>query len=189
MRGALNKEKDKCLEEEFGLFADLETKLKVTKKDLELASKRKSIIIDTNVLLDEPNIIEIIGNNQTIVFSGKVIDELDFLKTKPDLEEKAYKAIRNIKRHQSDKNISFNFGKVELLPDDFDKKSPDNKIISVLIQYKRKNPILLTNDNGMHLKAKMLDIPAKTINELKTILDLSKSQIKNRSNKKYKVRK
>jgi len=92
----LSREKDKCLEEEHKLFLDLETKLKIAKKDIEIASKRKSIIIDTNILLEEPRIIEIIGQYQTIVFSGKVIDELDNLKMKPALKDKAQSAIRSI---------------------------------------------------------------------------------------------
>jgi len=174
LESQLNREKDKCLEEEYLLFSNLETKLKASKKDIEIASKRKSIIIDTNILLEEPQIIEIIGHHQIIVFSGKVIDELDNLKMKPALKDKAQKAIRSIHKHQQDKNIRFNTSKLENLPSDFNKKSPDNIILSVALQYSKRNPILLTNDKGMNIKAKTLEIPAKTINELKAILDLSK---------------
>ncbi len=49
LESQLNWEKDKCLEEEHQLFLNLETKLKTSKKDIEIASKRKSIIIDTNL--------------------------------------------------------------------------------------------------------------------------------------------
>jgi PIN domain len=183
LENQLNGEKLKCLEEEHKLFLDLETKLKIAKKDIEIASKRKSIIIDTNILLEEPLIIEVIGQHQTIVFSGKVIDELDNLKIKPALKDKAQNAIRNIHKHQQDKNIRFNTSKLENLPSDFNKKSPDNIILSVALQYLKRNPILLTNDKGMNIKAKLLDIPAKTINELKAILDLSKIAYSNKNNK------
>jgi rRNA-processing protein FCF1 len=174
LESQLIKEKNRCLEEEYKLFLDLETKLKTSKKDIEIASKRKSIIIDTNILLEEPQIIEIIGQHQTIVFSGKVIDELDNLKMKSALKDKAQEAIRSIHKHQQDKNIRFNTSKLDNLPSDFNKKSPDNIILSVALQYLKRNPILLTNDKGMNIKAKTLGIPAKTINELKAILDLSK---------------
>jgi len=184
LENQLNKEKDKCLEEEYVLFVDLETKLKTSKKDIEIASRRKSIIIDTNILLEEPNIIEIIGQHQTIVFSGKVIDELDNLKIKPALKDKAQNAIRSIYKHQQDKNIRFNTSKLDNLPSDFDKRSPDNIILSVALQYLKKNPILLTNDKGMNIKAKTLEIPAKTIAELKDILELSKTVHSNKNNKK-----
>ena len=47
---------------------------------------------------------------------------------------------------------------VELLPDDFNKKSPDNNILTVALKYKNDNPILLTSDNGLQVKAKVLGI-------------------------------
>lgn len=185
----IEKEKEKCLDEEFTLFVELEAKLKITKKDIEIASQRKSIIIDTNILLEEPNIIEIIGQQQTIIFSGKVIDELDNLKVKPDLKDKAQNAIRNIHKHRQDKNIRFNTSKIDNLPSDFNKKSPDNIILSVALQYMKRNPVILTNDKGMSIKAETLEIPAKNITELKNILGMkkqAKSTNKNRTNKRRK---
>ena len=44
------------------------------------------------------------------------------------------------------------------LPDDFDKRSPDNMILSVALKYKDENPIMLTSDNGLQLKSKILKI-------------------------------
>ena len=44
------------------------------------------------------------------------------------------------------------------MPDDFDKRSPDNMIISVALKYKEENPIMLTSDNGLQLKSKILGI-------------------------------
>lgn len=189
LEGQLNKEKENCLEEEFKLFTDLETQLKTTKKDIEIASKRKSIIIDTNILLEEPNIIDMISKDQDIIFSGKVIDELDNLKIKPELKESAQNAIRNIYKHQQDKNIRFNTSKIDNLPSDFDRKSPDNIVLSVALQYLKRNPILLTNDKGMSIKAKTLEIPAKNINELKAILDMSIPKKPEKNNQKNRRRK
>lgn len=183
LESQLIKEKENCLEEESQLFLNLETKLQTSKKDIEIASKRKSIIIDTNILLEEPQIIEIIGQHQIIVFSGKVIDELDNLKTKPALKDKVQNAIRSIHKHQQDKNIRFNTSKLDNLPSDFNKKSPDNIILSVALQYLKRNPILLTNDKGMILKAKTLEIPAKTISELTSLLSLSKRSKTNKRKK------
>ena len=45
-----------------------------------------------------------------------------------------------------------------LIPSDFDKRSPDNAILSVLLKFKDENPILLTSDQGLQLKAKALKI-------------------------------
>ena len=45
-----------------------------------------------------------------------------------------------------------------LLPEDFDKRSPDNMILSVALKYKGENPIVLTSDNGLQLKSKALGL-------------------------------
>ena len=47
---------------------------------------------------------------------------------------------------------------LSLLPNDFNKKSPDNFILSVALYYKTENPIMLTSDNGLQIKAKGLNI-------------------------------
>ena len=56
-------------------------------------------------------------------------------------------------------------------------------ILSVALQYQKRNPILLTNDKGLQIKAEMLEIPAKTITELTSLLSLSK---RNRTNNRKK---
>lgn len=183
LKSKLNKEKEKVEELESTLFEDLEKKLLIKEKEFQLIKKRKSIIIDTNILIEEPKIIDIIGSLQNIIFSAKVIDELDGLKNKTEIKEKAQDAIREIRKHQKKKNISFNTSKVDNLPDDLNKKSPDNMILSVALQYQKRNPILLTNDKGLQIKAEMLQIPAKTITELTSLLSLSK---RNRTNNRKK---
>lgn len=55
-------------------------------------------------------------------------------------------------------NIRKEFADTSLLPDDFDKKSPDNMILSVALKYKKDNPIMLTSDNGLQLKSKIFNI-------------------------------
>ena len=47
---------------------------------------------------------------------------------------------------------------LSLLPIDFNKKSPDNMILTVALKYVSENPILLTSDNGLQVKAKGLGI-------------------------------
>ena len=50
-----------------------------------------------------------------------------------------------------------------LLPNDFSKKSPDNLILTVALKYRNDNPILLTSDNGLQVKAKGLGITTITL--------------------------
>lgn len=47
---------------------------------------------------------------------------------------------------------------ISLLPDDFNKKSPDNMILSVALKFRNQNPIILTSDNGLQVKSKGLTI-------------------------------
>tara|TARA_R110002126_G_scaffold291794_1_gene458698 strand:+ start:3992 stop:6208 length:2217 start_codon:yes stop_codon:yes gene_type:complete len=183
LQSKINKEKENFGEIESVLFLELEKKFLLKEKEFELIKKRKSIIIDTNILIEEPKIIDIIGSLQNIIFSAKVIDELDGLKNRSETKEKAQEAIREIRKHQKNRNISFNTSKVDNLPNDLNKKSPDNMILSVALQYQKRNPILLTNDKGLQIKAEMLEIPAKTITELTSLLSLSK---RNRTNNRKK---
>ena len=54
--------------------------------------------------------------------------------------------------------IIYEFANTSLLPEDFDKRSPDNMILSVALKYKDDNPIMLTSDNGLQLKCKIFSI-------------------------------
>ncbi|APY00551.1 PIN domain-containing protein [Lacinutrix venerupis] len=183
LKSKINNKKEKFEDLEPRLFLELEKKFSLKEKEFELIKKRKSIIIDTNILIEEPKIIDVIGPLQNIIFSAKVIEELDGLKNRRETKEKAQEAIREIRKHQKNRNISFNTSKVDNLPDDLNKKSPDNMILSVALQYQKRNPILLTNDKGLQIKAEMLEIPAKTITELTSLLSLSK---RNRTNNRKK---
>lgn len=174
LKSKINKEKEKVEELESTLFLDLEKKLLLKEKEFELIKKRKSIIIDTNILIEEPKIIDVIGPLQNIVFSKKVIDELDNKKRDYKIKDKAQQAIKAILKHQKDKNIYFEESNTSNLSNDYDEDSPDNKILSVALKYKRKNPIILTKDKGLMLKAEIEGIPAKTIDELTSLLSLSK---------------
>ena len=40
----------------------------------------------------------------------------------------------------------------DLLPNDFNKKSPDNNILTVALKFKNEKSILLTSDNGLQVK-------------------------------------
>ena len=63
------------------------------------------------------------------------------------------------------RNIKMELADTSLLPDDFNKKSPDNMILTVVLKYRNENPILLTSDNGLQVKAKGLEIKTITLKE------------------------
>ena len=115
------------------------------KKEIEKL-KRNYYVIDTNVFVDCPNIISKIDNNNMVVLSAKVIDELDKLKvTLNDSKKKNVEsALRMINLSMEQENVSMTLSNPDLLPSDFNKKAPDNNILSVAIKFKLENPILLT---------------------------------------------
>lgn len=75
------------------------------------------------------------------------------------------KALRNINKSLDSSNVTMELSDSSLLPLDFNKKSPDNNILSVALKFKDENPILLTSDNGLQVKAKGLKIATISLKE------------------------
>jgi rRNA-processing protein FCF1 len=143
-------------------LSQFEKPKKEIKKD-----KQNIYIIDTNVFVDYPDIISKIDKQYQIVLSAKVIDELDYLKISLTEEQKnnVHKAIKQINDSFDKRNLKMDTADMTLLPDDFNKKSPDNFILSVALKYKSENPIMLTSDNGLQIKAKGLGITTITLKD------------------------
>lgn len=138
------------------------------KQKKEINKDKENIyIIDTNVFVDQPDIISKIDHKYRIVLSAKVIDELDYLKISLTEEQKknVQKALRQINESIDRRGIKMDTADLSLLPNDFNKKSPDNFILSVALKYNRANPIILTSDNGLQIKAKGLNISTITLKE------------------------
>lgn len=141
---------------------------KFEKPKKEINKDKKNIyIIDTNVFVDQPDIISKIDLKYSIVLSAKVIDELDYLKISLTEEQKknVQKALRQINDSIDKRGIKMDTADLTLLPSDFNKKSPDNFILSVALKYSGENPIMLTSDNGLQIKAKGLNITTITLKE------------------------
>src|SRR5690606_34633538 len=116
--------------------ATFEKPKKEIKKD-----KENIYIIDTNVFVDCPDIISKIDKKYQIILSAKVIDELDKLKVTLSEEQKksVQKAIKQINDSFDKRNLKMNTADLTLLPSDFNKKSPDNFILSVALRYKNRS--------------------------------------------------
>lgn len=129
--------------------------------------KQNFYIIDTNVFVDYPDIISKIDKKYQIILSAKVIDELDYLKVSLTEEQKrnVQKALKQINENIDKRGIKMDTADLTLLPNDFNKKSPDNFILSVALKYKDENPIMLTSDNGLQIKAKGLGITTITLKD------------------------
>ena len=142
------------------------SKFEKPKKEIK-KDKENIYIIDTNVFVDQPDVISKIDRKYSIVLSAKVIDELDYLKISLTEEQKknVQKALRLINNNIEKRGIKMDTADLTLLPNDFNKKSPDNFILSVALKYKEENPIMLTSDNGLQIKAKGLNITTITLKE------------------------
>lgn len=134
------------------------SKFERPKKEI-VENKKNYYIIDTNVFVNCPDIISKIDKKYPIILSAKVTDELDKLKIKLDEQgrQNAEKALRLLNTETSHE-IIYEFAHTSLLPEDFDKRSPDNMILSVALKYKDENPIMLTSDNGLQLKSKIFGL-------------------------------
>lgn len=130
-------------------------------------------IIDTNVFIEKPDIIDSIPDNYFIVLSAKVLEELDHLKIKKNMsvsgKKRANKALKNISVNLSseDKEIIMEDSDVRLLPKDFNRDNPDNKILSVALKYIDENPILLTSDFGLQARARAMGIESISLKDYK----------------------
>ena len=134
------------------------SKFERPKKELK-ADKKNFYIIDTNVFVSCPDIISKIDKKYPIILSAKVTDELDKMKIKLDEQGKknAEKALRLL-NNETSHEVLYEFADTSLLPDDFDRRSPYKMILSVALKYKDENPIMLTSDNGLQLKCKILGV-------------------------------
>lgn len=130
----------------------------------------KSYIIDTNVFVHFPEIMDYIGKEDRIVLSFKVLDELDKLKVTLDGKDKrnVKKAIREInhKINMKSRNFSMDSADTRLLPADFDKTNADNMILSVALKYRERNPFMVTNDINFQNHAASVGIPFKGLADL-----------------------
>lgn len=142
------------------------SKFERPKKEIK-KNKENLYIIDTNVFIDYPEIISKISKEYPVILSAKVIDELDNLKSKLDNEGKrnVQKALKSINGHLDTRDLRMEISDSSLLPVDFNKRSPDNQILTVALKFKSENPILLTSDNGLQVKAKLLGLSTVTLKE------------------------
>ena len=140
---------------------------KFEKHRKEIKKKRKLYIIDTNVFVDYPEIISKINREFPVILSAKVLDELDKLKSTLDNDGKmkVQKALKSINKNIDIRDIRMEIADLSLLPIDFNKHSPDNMILSAALKYVTENPIILTSDNGLQVKAKGLGLTTISLKE------------------------
>lgn len=133
-----------------------------TGSDKVFLGYKEAYIIDTNAFIYCPNLISKIDEDIPIFVSAKVVDELDRRKdmTSGNDKKKVQKALKSINLAISSGRVKTEIAAPRLLPIDFDKRSSDNLILSVVLKVQNMGykPTLVTSDNGFQIKAKTLKI-------------------------------
>ena len=145
-----------------------------SKKEIIEEQKRiYSFIIDTNILLEDPEVILRVDKKHAIIIAAKVLDELDKFKMDKNLSAIVSRAVEIIQQDKN-RNIKHNKGRPKLLPYDLNQKTPDNLILSVAVQYLKNHGILITSDNLLALKAQnLLDLKVMNMQDFKAKFDQS----------------
>lgn len=147
-----------------------ETQLNNRENYLKQELLPKNYIIDTNVFVYFPEIMDYIGKDDRAILSLKVLEELDKLKV--SLSGKAKQNVRkaikeiNYKIRMKSKAFCLESADTRLLPEEFDKTNSDNLILSVALKYSDRNPFLITNDINFQNCAAAIGIPFKGLADL-----------------------
>ena len=107
----------------------------------------KNYVLDTNVLLDNENCIELLKNDENNIFiPATVIEELDRLKKDARKRPQVLRAINSLREHESDVTILYNGSKHE---------TNDNMILKEIQSNEDKvnDPIFITNDKLLQFKS------------------------------------
>ena len=144
--------------------------------DFRLEGDAKTFVLDTNVLLHNPNAIFLLANNE-IVIPFDVIEELDKFKTgNDDLGRNARTVIRHLDRLREAGNLAKGVPIPEtgglirvVLPQEHSLSgglfvdSPDNRIISIAYSLHKqgKRVVFISKDIDARIKSDTLGIPTE----------------------------
>lgn len=132
-----------------------------------------TVAFDTSALMEDPGILGDAASGR-LVIPLTVLEELDRLKHRPDKHEAAQRAIRAIERFRD----RIHFAQSEPPEGDADMPdSPDNRILRAVLNLADSNPILVTEDRNLRLKAGARGITACDVAEARRLLrGLKRSQ-------------
>ncbi len=146
----------------------------------------KTFVLDTNVLLHDPEAVFSFADNK-VVIPMTVIEELDTFKKLNDergrsarLISRSLDELRMIgKLSEGIKLKSGGIIQIEMnhndinLPVDFSGQKSDNQILSIAVGLKRKGErvIFITKDINLRIKAEILDVPTQDYEKSKVKID------------------
>lgn len=149
--------------------------VKLPKKNSVDTNGKKYYVIDTNVFIDQPDILEKFRfEDEIVVLPITVEQELEYRAADINTKYSAEKALDEIVRYKD--YIEFAESDESLLSKDFFKTfsesfnnaDNDNKILTIAMKYKEHNDnaVLISSDNRLvKLKSEFMGIPAMTLKE------------------------
>ncbi|KQZ34965.1 PIN domain-containing protein [Massilia sp. Root1485] len=118
-------------------------------------------VVDTNALINMPELPLKMTGNVLLVLPQVVLDELDKKKRDPALVKACAQTVRLL-RDMPDSRRRYEESDLSLLPSDFE-DTADNRILSVAMKYHHPNLRLITDDAILMRKAESMKIPPVTI--------------------------
>ena len=133
---------------------------------------KKYYVIDTNVFIDQPSVLELFNEDDVVILPITVEQELEYRATDINTKYSAEKALEEIVGRRD--RLVFAESDESLLSEDFFKNfsenfnnaNNDNKILSIALKYKEQNPTLISSDNRLaKLKASFMGIKGLALQE------------------------
>lgn len=123
-------------------------------------------VIDTNVFIDEPDILDSFDDDETVVISKQVLIELDKKKLDHSLRRNVQRALDSINK----KDIIFDdIDKSFISNVYFDDTCPDNYILNTAAKYKSMDVVLVTSDKNLMAKCKAEEIKSMSLEDFKSL--------------------
>ncbi|WP_270771124.1 Hsp70 family protein [Intestinibacter bartlettii] len=137
-------------------------------ESVQVLNEGEKYLIDTNVFIKYPRVLDRLKKNEKAILSYTVIDELKFRSKDLNTKYQAEDAIENILKYQQkgDERIEFVQCNLDIIPEGLfknprtDNDLNDNKILSIGIIKKNQGEkvILVTEDKELRIKAQSCEV-------------------------------
>lgn len=155
------------------LRADSEKiKVRLPKSENVGQDGKRYFVLDTNVFIDQPDILHCFSENDVVILPITVEQELEYRASDINTKYSAEKALEEIVSYRD--RLVFEESDESLLSEDFFKNfaenfnnaNNDNKILAIAIKYKDQNATLISSDNRLvKLKASFVGVTGHTLKE------------------------
>ena len=155
------------------LRADSEKiKVRIPKDENVGKDGKKYFVLDTNVFIDQPDILSCFSENDVVILPITVEQELEYRISDINTKYSAEKALEEIVNNKE--RLVFEESEESLLLEDFFKNfaenfnnaNNDNKILTIALKYKDQNVTLISSDNRLvKLKASFVGVSGLTLKE------------------------